>query len=84
MYVLAIAVFHIPRRLNVVKNQAKQLRKRITSALRRAADAHHATIDLEMARVLQRREPKEARLLLGLLTGEHDAQQNLQDSSISI
>jgi len=47
---------------NEFQQKAKQLRKRIASALRRAADAHHATIDLEIARELQRREPKEARL----------------------
>eukprot|EP00438_Fugacium_kawagutii_P021111 Skav213901 [mRNA] locus=scaffold1439:75331:87799:- [translate_table: standard] len=45
-------------------SEGKQLRKRITSALRRAADAHHASIELEIARTLQRREPKEARLFL--------------------
>ena len=56
-----IVTYHI----SCLTLQAKQLRKRIASALRRAADAHHATIDLEIARVLQRREPKEARLFLG-------------------
>ena len=53
-----VITYHI----SCLTSQAKLLRKRIASALRRAADAHHATIDLEIARVLQRRE---ARLFLG-------------------